>query len=250
MPSLTATPLALVYTGGGATFEPARVTGEHLRLVVTGGAASFSLGSTSLAAIDLNQLARLYNNRPIVDSNGYPLRQLQRNWQSSMEAIEAVINALTTQVNDNTALLAQIKAALDLAAAANTTANTTANAIGIANSYTSPVNTLTASSDGSITIAAHSRVYGDGTTVAVDAGSISGFTNGAYVTVYYVDAGRSGGAVTYVGTTNAVAQTGDTHIVGQATIPTAGEPPVSGGGPTAPGYTLPPSGESGDYEIP
>lgn len=167
-------------------------------------------------------------------------------WQEAMDKIEEAFAALSTQVTDLETLLLQIQAAQALAQAANDNAAAVSAAAALTNSYTDPVAVLSAANDGTVTVSAHDRVYGDGTRVALDAGGISGFVSGDYVTVYYVDAGREGGAVLYQGTTSAIGQEGDTHIVGQATIPAAGEPPASGSGPTAPGYT-PPSG-GGSYD--
>lgn len=168
--------------------------------------------------------------------------------QESVTKIEEAFAGLTTQVTDLETLLLQIQAAQALAQAANDNAVATRNAQDLANSYTNPTGVLSAANDGTITIAAHSRVYPtSGTSVSVDGGTVSGFTSGSYVTVYYVDAGREGGAVTYKGTASAISQEGDTHIVGQVTIPAAGEAPSEGTSPTAPGYTPPPSG-GGTYD--
>ena len=169
-------------------------------------------------------------------------------WQEAMEKIEDAFAGLTTQVTDLETLLLQVQAAQNLAQAANDNATATRNAQDLANSYTNPTGVLSATSDGTITVAAHSRVYPtSGTSVSVNSGSVSGFTSGFYVTVYYVDAGREGGTVTYKATTGAISQEGDTHIVGQVTIPEAGSAPSEGTSPTAPGYTPPPSG-GGTYD--
>lgn len=113
----------------------------------------------------------------------------------------------------------------------------TAKANALETSYPDPGNVLTAGAGGGISIAAHTRVYGDGNRVPVNAGFVSGYAPGDYVTVYYVDAARTGGAVTYQATTGLVAQKDATHIVGQATIPQAGEPDAGGTAPSPPGYT-------------
>lgn len=167
-----------------------------------------------------------------------------------MEAIEAAFSALTMQVASNTAILAQIQAAQRLAQAANDNAVSVKTQVDITQSYTDPTSVLTADSTGTITIAAHDRVYGDGTRVAVDAGSASGYVPGDYVSVYYDDAGRTGGAVAYQVTVNAVAQGGVRHVVGSISVPQAGEPPSEGGGVPAPGYTPSPDGGNREYELP
>jgi len=243
MPNISIAPLQLAYTGGEATFEPARATIAPLRLNYTGGAASFQIGGdTTLTALDLGQLARIRTMFPIVGGDGKATQQFQQHFQSALEAIEATVNSIAKQVNDNTTLIARLQASEALSRAANDNADATQSAIGIANSYTDPTTVLTAASDGTITIAAHDRVYGDGTTVSVNGGTNTDCASGDNATVYYVDAAREGGAVTYKATKSAVAQTGDTHVVGQVLIPAGGEPPATGSGPTAPGYTAPLSG--------
>lgn len=182
------------------------------------------------------KLDRLQRQASYFPADGRPTAQMQVHWQRTMEAIETAFQALTGQVTDLGSIVAQIQAANNLAAAANATAVAAKATIDIANSFTNPTSVLTAANDGTITIAAHSRVYGDGSTVSVNSGSLSGFTSGQYVTVFYDDAARAGGAVTYEATTSAVSQSGNRHIVGQATIPAAGEAATTGVSPSAPGY--------------
>lgn len=250
MPSYAVAPLQLEATGGAATFEPARLTVAKLALAATGGATTIGPGGDlTLEALDLARLARLDQVFPIA-GDMKPTIKFQRHWQTTMERIEAAINALNTQVNSNTVLLAKITAAQAKADAANDNANDVSDRQSIADSYTSPISVLTASNDGSIAIAAHARKYGNGASVSVNAGSVTGFAAGNHVTIYYKDAGREGGAVSYQGTTSAVAQQGDTHIVGQVSIPAAGSPPASGSGPSAPGYAPPGNGGPADYIVP
>ncbi len=132
-------------------------------------------------------------------------------------------------------ILNEIQAVLAVAQAADAKASSVQTTVSLANSYVEPSSVLSAASDGTITIAAHTRVYGD-TSVSVDGGSITGFAQGAFVQVYYDDAAREGGAVSYQGTTSLVSQEGARHIVGGVTIPATGEPPVEGQGPRPPGY--------------
>lgn len=155
--------------------------------------------------------------------------------QRNAEAIEAALEALTQQVSDNTVLLNEIRAAQLLAQSANDTATSVSNSVTLTASYPTPSDILTASSSGSILISAHTRVYGN-TSVAVNAGSVSGFAPGDYVQVFYDDAARAGGAVTYQGTTDLISQSGSTHIVGGVTIPQEGEPPAQGQPTPPPGY--------------
>ncbi len=188
------------------------------------------------SSVTAPKLDRLQRQGVYFPESGNPTTQMQLHWQRTMEAIEAAFAGLTGQVTDLTGIVAQIQAANDLAAAANATAAATKANVDIANSFTDPTSVVSATNDGVVTINAHSRVYGDGVSVSVNAGSLSGFISGDYVTVFYDDAARAGGAVVYQGTTNAVAQVGSRHIVGQATIPEIGEPEASGTSPTAPAY--------------
>ena len=76
---------------------------------------------------------------------------------------------------------------------------------------------------GNVTIAAHRRYYGDGTSVAVDGGSLAtGELNPSVVFVYYDDTRRAGGAVTYEWSTTPPVQAGTRHVVGRVEIPAAG----------------------------
>jgi hypothetical protein len=124
----------------------------------------------------------------------------------------------------------------------------------ISSSYTAPSAVLTASDAGSnatITIAAHTRFYGDETSLAVAGGSLTGLAYSTIYAVYYDDSTRADTTPTYVSTTtineaqnNYVA---GRHLVGTVTTPAAAGPPTSGGtSPPGSGYT--PVG--GGYEIP
>lgn len=218
---------------------PARlswVSGFLLDGLGTGGA---------LTALDLSRLGRL--DRQIL-AQGFNGAEFQLRWQRLCEAVESSVNSINTQVNSNTAIIAALQATNAVAQAANDNAQSASDTISIANSYVSPFNAVTAANDGTVSIAAHTRFYGDGSSVSVNAGSVSGFSSSDYVTVYYQDAAREGGAVSYFGTTSAVAQKGNTHVVGQVTIPAGGDPPSTGSGTSAPGYTVPTSGGGSTFD--
>lgn len=238
MPSFIGTPLTLIIAGGSPTFQPALFGGLPLALRITSSIVSVGPGAPNLSNVTTApKLDRLQRLIKYFEADGSPTPKMVLDWQNTMEAIEVALRGLTGQVGDLSVLVAQIKAAQDLAQAANDIAAETKAQQDITNSYTSPSAVLTASNDGNITIAAHTRVYGDGSSVAVNGGSLSGFSAGDYVSVYYDDPARSGGAVAYMGTTSAVAQAGARHSVGQIAIPQAGEAPSTGGGVAAPGYT-------------
>jgi hypothetical protein len=237
MPSTIPTPSRLRWTGLEVGTLPVRF-GVAPKLGAWAG-GEVSAGPFSSGSIDVTRprLDRLTRQEKIVNPDGTPSIRLQTIWQRTMEAIEAAFDALSTQVGDNTALLQEIRAAQKLAQAANDAAAKADKARALETSYTDPLSVLSAASSGTVTVAAHTRVYGDGARVSVDGGSVSGFAPGDYVTVFYEDAARAGGAVSYQGSTGTVSQTGTTHIVGQAVIPQDGQPPVEGASPSPPGYT-------------
>ena len=160
--------------------------------------------------------------------------------QRNAEGIEAAFAGLIANV-------VALEQALNLAREGIRQANDVAMRVSISGSYTNPTNVVSATSAGVVSIAAHQRVYVDAgnTSVSVDAGSLSGFTPGQLVTVFYADGTRSGGAVAYQSSLSPVVQEGMMHVVGRVTIPQTGSPPATGGGPTAPGYVPPPADDEG-----
>lgn len=242
MPEAVVTPAQLRWTGGAVSTTP-------LRIEVAAGAARWGGGfivagpgtGTNLS-ITTPKLERIRRLEPMVETSRAATMRFQLIQQRNAEAIEAAFAALSQQVADNTAILNEIQAVLAVAQAADAKATSVQTTVSLANSYVEPSSVLSASSDGTITIAAHARVYGDAS-VSVDGGTVSGFAQGAYVQVYYDDAAREGGAVAYQGSTGLVSQEGARHIVGGVTIPAAGQPPSEGSGPRPPGY-VPPSGLS------
>ena len=199
------------------------------------------------------KLPRLQRTVPLVDQNGFPTLAFHQWWDEVARNLETTVTAVETNVT-------AIQAALDAAAAANAaaetaqaaaeTANTaasdaataatnaqdaadaTAAEASLVNSYVDGV-TLTGSDAGasaSIAITSHTRVYGDGTSVSVNSGNLTGLSYSTLYYVYYVDAARTGGAVSYQATTSqtTAAQTGDTHLVGSVTTPAAAAPSTTG----------------------
>lgn len=201
----------------------------------------------AIAPIRLDRLLKFEN---IANPDGTPTPQYQNKWQRVMENIEESVNAVIDAQNAADAANAAAAAA-DLAAAAATTAATTAqtaaddagSASALATSGTSGL-TITATDAGAsatITISAHTRVYGDGTSVAVSGGSVAGLAYSTVFYVYYDQASRAGGAVTYVTTTSqaTAAQTGDRHSLGAVTTPAAAAGPVTGAPNLPPGVVEP-----------
>jgi hypothetical protein len=182
---------------------------------------------------------------------------LKRWGQKICEQLEAAIADIQAQVTDiqdalDAALQAQADAAdaASDAAAAQTEAETVKRDDAISASTTSPGTILSAADVGSnatITIAAHTRKYGDGTSVSVNGGSISGRAFSTTYYVYYTQTSRAGGAVSYQSTTDPntalTTAAAGRHYCGKVTTP------ADGGGSTSGGFT-PPGGFTGPGEIP
>lgn len=162
---------------------------------------------------------------------------LQRYWEDlcrTLEEVPAIAAALETAVTE-------AQAAADAAQAA---ADTVGSDTSIANSWVEGL-TLEAFNDGAdchVDISDHLRKYGDGTSVSVDGGTLGAIAHDTVVRVFYHDAARAGGAVTYEWTTDptAAAQTGDVHSVGSTVTPRATEMGSVIGSPVyPPGYSIP-----------
>jgi hypothetical protein len=174
-------------------------------------------------------------NRAAAISNdkGLPSPMFHRWWQDAVTKIEGSINA----IQDALAAAGIALAAADNANAAAATAQGTAK---LASSGMTGL-TLTASESSgtaSISISTHTRVYGDGTSVTVNSGSVSSLLVSTLYAVYYNDPTFVGGSVTYLATDDpeSVSQTGGTHIVGLVMTPGIGDPPNDGSGPRPPGF--------------
>jgi hypothetical protein len=230
MASFSVSPATLRIAPQSATFIPARFSVSPATVAITGQTATFSI----IQAVEIPRVERLqrYEQR-FGEKSQLTLRE-QLVQQRNAEEIESAFR----QVNNN---IAAVEATLNLALAGLAKATAIDDKLEVEGSYTNPVNIGSADSGGTVTIAAHNRIY-SGTsskTVAVDAGAVTGLSSGDYVTVFYRDAARVGGAVTYETTTNAIAQTGNVHIVWQGVIPAPGEPSNSGSSPSGPGYIPP-----------
>jgi hypothetical protein len=206
-------------------------TGAITGTGLVGGVSSlsFSMSGSKLTgsgtATTFLRLPTLNQNIPIADAQGNPSPEFMRFWQNTVGKIAAAFNA-TTAAN------AAAIVANNAAATALNAAQTVTNVSAISNSFVTGV-TITATDAGSnvtLTISAHTRVYGDGSSVAVSAGSITGLPYSTLEYVYYDDAARVGGAVTYLATTSSAtaAQAGIRHTVGSATTPAALGAPISG----------------------
>lgn len=185
------------------------------------------------------KLPRLQRTLPIVDDAGQPGLAFHRWWDTFAQSIEEAFNGLEANVTAIAAAQAAANAANAAAATAQTTADTISNEAELTNSYVTGL-TLTATdagSNASISISAHTRVYGDGSSVSVNSGSLTGLAYSTTYYVYYDQASRLGGAVTYTGATSqpTAAQTGNRHFVGLVTTPAAAGGPSAGYGVSPPG---------------
>jgi hypothetical protein len=192
------------------------------------------------------KLPRLQRLAAIAGKDGLPDRAFHQWWDTFAKSLETAINDLADSV-------AAIQAAQDAADAANAAAaaadaaalaaqgaaDDAASTSALANSgVTGATITATdAGADASITISGHTRVYGDGTSVAVTGATLTGRAYSTFYYVYYDQASRAGGAVTYQTTTSeaTAAQTGDRHLVGSVTTPAAAAPDTDGNYVGAPG---------------
>jgi hypothetical protein len=240
LPSFVGTPLQLALTGQEGSFTPARFSGTALVLRFGSGSASMGPGLGSSVTETVSQIIEtLFANEAIVDAQGRPTRRFQQMWENTISQIKAILTSQGLSIDELQRIYSGINTAQATAAGAAQQAQQTQASINIADSYPNPPGVLTASNDGTVIIAAHSRIYADGTSVAVNSGAVTGLANGASVTIYYIDSAREGGAVTYQGTTSPIAQADNTHVVGVASIPLAGEVAVPGYGVPAPGFITP-----------
>lgn len=179
------------------------------------------------------KLPRFLRTLAIVDDKGAPTVAFHQWWESVLKQIENSVNS--------------IQAALEAAGIAQAAAEAAQNAANSAQSVAKLTNsgaaglTITATdagSNASIDISSHTRVYGDGSSVSVNAGSLSGLAYSTTYYIYYDDPSFAGGSVTYQVTTSQMtaSQTGSRHLVGGVVTPAAGGVPVDGGGPRPPGF--------------
>lgn len=105
--------------------------------------------------------------------------------------------------------------------------------------FTPPL--IQADAAGNVTVAAHTRFYADGASVAVDGDTLAtGEAAASVLRIYYDDPRHAGGAVNYqytVDPADAPIQTGSRHVVGRVEIPASGT--QDGAYPLPPGYVAP-----------
>jgi hypothetical protein len=198
------------------------------------------------------QLSPTPQRTRLIDENGFAtpyflqwMQKRDRELMASVTQQDQIITDLGNQLDAIQAAQDAADAANAAAAAADTAATNAQSAAdgalastALTNSYVSGV-TITASDAGAsatITISAHTRHYADGTSVSVSGGTVTGLSYSTRYFIYYDQASRAGGSVTYVATTSqaTAAQVGDRHTVGDATTPASGGANIDGD------YVLPP----------
>lgn len=199
------------------------------------------------------KVSTLSQAAPIADENGNPTAYFLQNFNGIIANIVSSINdieaaqaaAAAAQTAADTAQSAA-DTAQTAASTAQTAADSASTAASAAQATADAVKTTTAlqfsyvtgctitghdaGTDATVTISDHTRHYGDGTSVAVTGGSITGLPYSTAYYIYYDDPGFAGGAVTYQATTDATtaAQTGSRHMVGAITTPAASAADTTG----------------------
>lgn len=197
------------------------------------------------------KLPPLNGQTAIVDAQGRPTPQFLQFWQrygaaivsafnGQQAALEAAGIALTAAETANTAA----ETAQTAADTAQTAANSTAAATALANSSVTGL-TITAADAGSnvtITISAHTRNYGDGTTAAVSGGTLTARPYSTDLWIAYDAPKGTTGAVTYQTFTSVQGNaTGNPnrHFVGAVSTPAALGVDVDGIPVIPPGGVIP-----------
>jgi hypothetical protein len=186
-------------------------------------------------------MARLLSRLRDFGITGLPTSLLT--WsQRVCEQIEAAFDNQQDQITAIADLQAQQTAQLAQILAAQATADTAKKNDKISASATVPslvVSASDAGTDATITINGHTRQYGDGTSLAVSGGSITGLAYSTEYAVYYDDPTTANATPTYQATTtlkDAQPNAADgRHYVDQVTTPPSGGGSTSGGGIKPPG---------------
>lgn len=184
-------------------------------------------------------LPNLDIRQQVVDGEGYPTLPFHVWWKRFADELSSTNASLQEQLNTITGIDSDLSSIL-----------TTAENSVVVNSGT--INAaLTGSdvgTDARISVSSHSRVYGDATLVAVNAGTINGLAFSTTYYVYYDQASRAGGSVQYQATTSKTTAipTATRHFVGTITTPADAAANTTGVTVDPPGFAnLPGSGGGG-----
>lgn len=190
------------------------------------------------------RLPRPPRNVQFVDPKTGLLTKIAQQWlQSFAESAETEIGALQAAQDAQDAAdaaAASAAAATTAATTAQTAADDAQDSADGANSVASltasgvtGTNILTATdagTDATIIVDNHTRVYGDGTTLAITGASLTGRAYSTTFFVYYDDPTRADTTPAFQTTTSeaTAAQTGDRHLVGMVVTPAAAAPDTDG----------------------
>lgn len=183
---------------------------------------------------------------PIIGGENQPTRQFQYYIQRILEALETDLDDITGILADITAAQADIVTAqADIVTAQSDITTTQADQaaqLKLLKRVTSwPYGvTLTgtdAGSDATVTISAHTRIYGNGDTVAISSGSITGLAYSTTYGIYYDDSTLAVTSPTFLSTTTTSnslpTANASRHHIGVITTPAASDPDT-GGDPSSP----------------
>jgi len=186
----------------------------------------------------------LTQQQPIVEESRRPTSAFLRTMNDIIQRIVQVVNAIVDVLDIQEQLQAAVTAAQeaaqdarDAADNAQAQADATKREAALVSSYIDPDGVVSATPT-VVSIAAHTRYYADGTSVAVNAGTGEATAEAEVDYVSYEDPMRAGGAVTYIISTTPPVQTGETHVVGAVQIPATGTN-EGGSGPQRPGQVYP-----------
>lgn len=199
---------------------------------------------------------------PIIGGENQPTRQFQFYIQRILEAVETDLTSIESILTDLTAAQADIAAAqaditaavADIAAAQTditaaqaditTTQADQADQLKLLKRVTSwpygvSLGATDAGSDATITVSAHTRIYGNGDTVAILAGSITSLAYSTTYGIYYDDGTLAVTDPAFLATTSTSASlpTANTsrHHIGVITTPAASDPDTVGDPSSPPG---------------
>lgn len=151
-------------------------------------------------------------------------------------ALQAELEGTITLAQDAADAAQTAADAADTAAAAAQVATDASQALQDLINSTTTGCTITATDAGAnvtVAVSAHTRVYGDGASVAVTGGNITGLGYTASLFIFYDQSSRAGGAVTFQAATSIVdakpsTADPDRHYVGAIYTPAAAAPPNTG----------------------
>lgn len=167
----------------------------------------------------------------------------QPTWEQWQIWWQLVIEAIQGQEAAQDQILTDLAAAQADIIATQTQLTETVRHLNIGLSYTAPslvVSAVDAGTDATVTVANHTRIYGDGSQVAVTGGAFTGKAYSTTYAIYYDDPTLSDTTPTLVITTN-IAEAQNNYADGRHFVATIATP-AAAGAPTSGGTTPPGTG--------